>query len=138
MILKNPDCLVKSNWPNKSLLKDDLCFTKRLIRPVIKIQKKANPIIAENWNWSEKLLKIRDLTKADFKEYMKKLDLSLYEDSQSFYKILNSIVRYRNKGKIVRGIRLGEEIIFGQQKDKIIINQCSFPRKKNSKLKKMV
>ena len=39
-----------------------------------------------------------------------------------FYKILNSIVRYRNKGKIVRGIRLGEEIIFGQQKDKIIKN----------------
>ena len=33
---------------------------------------------------------------------------------------MNSIVGYRSKGKIVRGIRLGEEIVFGQQKDKII------------------
>ena len=42
------------------------------------------------------------------------------QDTAQFYKIVNSLLRYKSKGKIVKGIRHEEEIIIGILKDKII------------------
>ena len=42
------------------------------------------------------------------------------QDTAQFYKIVNSLLRYKSRGKIVKGIRHKEEIIMGIQKDKIV------------------
>ena len=51
---------------NYNLLKEDLVASKRTIRPVILIQYLANSIISTKIDWNEKLIKLNDLTKADF------------------------------------------------------------------------
>ena len=42
------------------------------------------------------------------------------QDTAQFYKIVNSLLRYKSRGKIVKGIRNEEEIIMGILKDKIV------------------
>ena len=58
--------------------------------------------------------------KESFIKYWSKLDMQSKQDTAQFYKIVNSLLRYKSRGKIVKGIRHEEEIIMGIQKDKIV------------------
>ena len=48
------------------------------------------------------------------------MNLENYRDKKKSYKVLNSIVKYKNKGKIVRGIKSEDEIIYGDLTNKAI------------------
>ena len=56
----------------------------------------------------------------EFQNYIKKLNLENHNDKKQFYRILNSIIKYKNKGKIERGIRTEDGIKFGKYKNKEI------------------
>ena len=111
-IIKSINNLINSKWPNQNLSKEDLVTSKRTIRPIIRILCEANSIIKMNQKWDEKLIRLKDITKSDFLEYVKTLDLNIHEGKKSFYKILNSVIRYKNNGKIVRGVKIGDDIFF--------------------------
>ena len=44
------------------------------------------------------------------------MDLWWIKDSAKFYKIINSLLKYKVRGKYVKGIWDGDEILFGKQK----------------------
>ena len=110
-ILKNKE------WPSKIDLNvtKKLCQFKLNIRPTIKIQEWANKILKLK-SWEDARIDIKaDLSKS-FQEYVKDLDLWWIKDSAKFYKIINSLLKYKVRGKIVKGIWDGDEILFGKQK----------------------
>ena len=41
-------------------------------------------------------------------------------DVKKFYQQLNAVVKYRTKGKIVKGIKIEDTIVYGNEKDRII------------------
>ena len=113
--------LIDSDWPNKQINSKDCIFNRKLtLRPVIKIQEKADQIFKQDTDWSEKSIKLSNLLNIEFQNYIKKLNLENHNDKKQFYRILNSIIKYKNKGKIVRGIRTEDGIKFGKYKNKEI------------------
>ena len=47
---------------------------------------------------------------------MKSLDLQRTSDASKFYQIINSLLKYKVRGKIVKGIKEGEEILLRRDK----------------------
>ena len=114
--------LLNSNWPENWQLSRNIFKKKLKIRPVIKMQNKANQIIKEDNSWNDKTIKLNDLRRSGFIEYMKNLDISLKTDKKIFYNILNSVIKYKAKGKLVRGIKWGDTILYGREKDTFVKN----------------
>ena len=113
--------LQESKWPENVDNKTRTIFQNRIkIRPVISIQSKANQIFRENIDWMEKELKLSDLRREDFKQFMVNLNENNNRDVKKFYQQLNAVVKYRTKGKIVKGIKIEDTIIYGKEKDRII------------------
>ena len=110
------------NWDWPSTI--DLPKTKqlvqksRLFRPTIKIQESANKVFSNKENWENKEINIKTLLNENFREYVRNLDLWRTKDSKKFYKILQSLIRYKSKGKIVKGINEKGTILYGKSKDK--------------------
>ena len=113
--------LLESNWPESSY-----CYSKNLfqnilcIRPVIKLQSKANSIFKENIGWMEKHIKLSYMRKEGFKEFLKNLNLECKNDKKTFFNIMNRLIRYKEKSKIVKGIKTEELILYGTEKDALI------------------
>ena len=84
---------------------------------MIKLQNKANDIINENTNWIYKNIKLSDLGRNDFIEYVSYLNMNNKEDKKRFYKRLNSIIKYKVKGRLVRGITSEDKILYGKWRD---------------------
>ena len=49
---------------------------------------------------------------------MKNLDLWRTKDASKFYKILQSLIKYKSKGKLVKGINEDDTILYGKLRDK--------------------
>ena len=49
------------------------------------------------------------------KNYVKDLDLWRTYDSARFYRVVNSILKYKIRGKIVKGIQEGDIILLGKE-----------------------
>ena len=112
--------LINSSWPEKINDSKNTFKNRIIIRPVIKIQEKANQILKENMNWDQKDIILNDLRKTEFINYVKNLDINAKADKENFYKILNSIIKYKTKGKIVKGIKINDTYIYGKEKDQYI------------------
>ena len=112
--------LINSSWPEKINDSKNTFKNKIIIRPVIKIQEKANQILKENMNWDQKDIILNDLRKTEFINYAKNLDINAKADKENFYKILNSIIKYKTKGKIVKGIKINDTYIYGKEKAQYI------------------
>ena len=111
--------LLETKWPeNNDNSSRNLFRNKIRIRPTIKLQDKANIIFKENINWREKQIKLNDLRKYEFKEFMKSINLSNKTDKRYFFSMMNSIISYKVRGKIVSGITKDEEVVYGRDKDK--------------------
>ena len=93
---------------------------KNIRRPTVKLQQEANKIFDKNIDWNTKKLHLNDTMKESFIKYLSKLNMKSKQDTAQFYKIVNSLLRYKSKGKIVKGIRHEEEIIMAIQKNKIV------------------
>ena len=50
--------------------------------------------------WKDKVIRIKDLLNAVFKEYQGSLNLTNKKDTRNFYKILNKILNTKQKGKL--------------------------------------
>ena len=111
------DKLINSSWPENTEQSINLFKKKLVIRPVIKLQNKANDIINENTNWIDKNIKLSDLRRKDFIEYVSYLNMNNKEDKKRFFKILNSIIKYKVKGRLVRGITSEDKILYGKWRD---------------------
>ena len=68
----------------------------------------------------EKELKLSHLRREDFKQFMVNLNENNNRDIKKIYQQLNAVVKYRTKGKIVKGIKIEDTIIYGKEKDRII------------------
>ena len=66
-----------------------------------------------------KEINIRTLVIEGFKIYVKNLDLFIVHDKKIFFKIVNSFIK-NNKVKTVKGIKEGELILMGEEKDKSV------------------
>ena len=75
---------------------------KKTLRPVIRFEE--NKILEDNINWGEKELKLKDLYKRDFKNYIEGLDEKRVNDTKAFYGIVNSICKYKCKQILIKGI----------------------------------
>ena len=68
----------------------------------------------------EKEIKLSDLRREDFKQFMVNLNENNNKDVKKFYQQLNAVVKYRAKIKIVKGIKIKDTTIYGKEKDRII------------------
>ena len=59
-----------------------------------------------------------DLMSETFKNYVKDLDLWRTYDSARFYRVVNSILKYKVRGKFVKGIQEGDRILQGKENQK--------------------
>ena len=55
-----------------------------------------------------------------FQEYIKNLDLLRTSDIAKLYKIINSLLKYKVKGKVVKGIKVENEILPGKNKRELV------------------
>ena len=126
--------LINSEWPESSSSDTKKIFKEKLqIRPVIKIQNKANAIFKNKTNWEDKELKLKDLRSTEFKEFIKSIDMNNLIDKRTFYKMMNSLLKYKIKGKIIKGIMIKDTIVYGTDKKTIIKNY--FEQLYNSNIK---
>ena len=117
----NIKALIDSDWPNKQINSKNSIFNRKLtLRQVINIQEKANQIFKQDTDWGEKSIKLSNLLKLEFQNYIKKLNLENHNDKKQFDRILNSIIKYKNKGKIVKVIRTEDGIKIGKYNNKEI------------------
>ena len=99
--------LENENWPSIShpQINKRIIIKELRIRPTIKLQQEANKIFKEEAKWETKQIKLRDTMKESFREYILNLNLQRKNEIMKFYKIINSIIKYKTKGKIVKGIK---------------------------------
>ena len=110
------------HWPTiteplktKQLLQQNMIF-----RPTIKLQNNANKIFSQKWDWNLKEMNLKTLWNESFREYVRNLDLWRTKDSAKFYKIIQSIIKYKGRGKLVKGINKDGIIIYGKFRDKYV------------------
>ena len=116
------EILKNKQWPTNTQPQKlkELLQTRQIIRPIIKLQKQANKIFNKKYNWESKEINLRTLRNENFKEYIKNLDLWKTNDASKFYKIINSLIKYKNKGKLVKGIKDKEVIVYGKPCNEIV------------------
>ena len=115
-ILENKDWPT-TTYPNRN---KNTLFRKYTIRPTIKLQSEANKIFKQNIQWETKQIQLKDAWKESFKEYVANLDLKYKLDSSKFYKIINSLLRYKMRGTIVKGIEKEGKIMIENTMTQII------------------
>ena len=129
--------LNNEQWPSTSWSKtNESTFWKRYtIRATVKLQQDANEIFKKNINWSLKQIQIKDTFSESFKKYIPCLDLKRKSDITQFYKIINSLLKYKSRGKIIKGIKCNEEIIIENKKNylKISLNDSIVAMKPDTK-----
>ena len=77
--------ITKSKWPDENEQKVKFLFRNKLrIRPKIKIQSSINKIWKDSIKWEDKVIRIKDLLNAAFKEYLRSLNLTNKKDTRNF------------------------------------------------------
>ena len=120
--------LENENWSSIShpQINKRIIIKELRIRLTIKLQQEANKIFREEAKWETKQIRLRDTIKESFREYVLNLDLQRKNEITKFYKIINSIIKYKTKGKIVKRIKWDEEIILDKKKKQIIIKYYEY------------
>ena len=111
------ELISNDNWPLK-IVENNL-WEYKTIRPNIKILEQIREINEKKTNWEEKEISLKELHKEEFRKYVADLDLFQKEDVSKFYKILKSILKYK-QGKCVKDITEGETIHFDDEKAKLV------------------
>ena len=111
--------LKDSNWPDIQIKNKILWVKKLIIRSSIKINKNIKNKFSKKINWEEKELNLRNLNNESFKNYEKDLDLNLIKAKQKFFQIKKSLLKF-SKEKIVKGIKLGDQILLGSEMEKVV------------------
>jgi hypothetical protein len=116
------DLLKNEDWPTQTdIAKNRKMWSKELIvRPTIKLQSTANNIFKSNEEWSQKEISIKAACWDSFKAYIKNLDTTQQEDSSKFYRIINSLINYKVRGNIAKGVSNDNEVIRGWEMDKVV------------------
>jgi hypothetical protein len=106
---------VNKEWPKFSIGKADKrkMYSKKVIRPTV--HTKQHFILHSNLKWEEKEIGIKELLNSNFRNYVKSMDLNRQQDCKAFYKILNSLLQYKNTLNMVKGIRKENEILRGRE-----------------------
>ena len=114
--------LENKSWPTESSvnLNKTLMVKSTFYRPTVKLQTKINRIYEANDSWDQKLINIKDACSESFRKCVKDLDTSRTTDASKFYRIVNSLIEYKPKVKIVKGIEKDGLIVFGAEKRKMI------------------
>ena len=109
--------LDKKEWPssNNAEYNKSILYKKLIIRPTAKLQSKLKDILDSDNDWENKSINIRAAWSESFRNYVKDLDIWRTSDSAKFYKIVNSLINYKNQNKIVNGIKTKEWIIVGDE-----------------------
>ena len=64
-----------------------------------KLLQEANKIFDKNIDWNAKKLHLKDTMKESFIKYWSTLDMQSKQDTVQFYKIVNSLLRYKSRRK---------------------------------------
>ena len=70
--------------------------------------------------WENKEIELRIIARKQFKEYIKRLDLSWEKNVKVFHKILNSLVKYKVKNSVAAGVTKDSTVLMDEKKTKII------------------
>ena len=81
-----------------------------------------NSIFRDNIDWWEKDIKLKDLRNSEFIKFMKGLNLNCKAIKRLFFSMMNSILKYKIKGKIVKCIKVDNTIKYGEANVLIIKN----------------
>ena len=109
-----------NNWPtNKVEGEEFIYYERRVIRPTV-MKKEQYKVFENIKDWESKELELKTLANEQFREYMKGLDLALENDVKIFYKILNSLTKYRVKNYIAAGVTVRNEILLGEDMAKVV------------------
>ena len=107
-ILSNIEWTTSTNKENNHRI----IYKKMWIRPTIKIQGKINEVLNRNDFVENKVIDIKKIWSEEFRDFVKSLDLYKRTDIMKFYKTMNALLNYRGKWKIVKGIKVGNEILW--------------------------
>ena len=102
------------NWPDVQIKNKGLWVRRLTIRPFIRINIEIRYEFSKKIKWEEKDLNLRNYWNESFKNYVKVLDLNLSNEKKKFYQISKSLLKF-NKGKIVKGIKEGDQVILGSK-----------------------
>ena len=127
------ELISNDNWLLKIV--ENYLWEYKTIRPNIKILEQISEINENRTNWEDKEISLKELHKEEFRKYVADLDLFQKEDVSQFYKILKSILKYK-QGKCVKGISVGETIHFGNEKAKLV--KRHFSKLYSDELRKIV
>ena len=109
-------------WPTKPITERKKVSIQ--IRPYIRFDEKQ--ILEETKSWYDKEIRLADLYKRDFKEFINNLDRKRIEDSKSFYDIINKIVKFKKKQFLVGGVTdINGDVALGQKATDIITRYMS-------------
>ena len=116
MILDN------KSWPTESDISLNKIFMLKttFYRPTVKLQANINKIYEASNDWDQKLISIKDACSESFRQYVKKLDIFRTIEATKFYRIVNSLIKYKPKVKLVKGIDKDNQIVFGEERNRII------------------
>ena len=111
-----------NEWPTSTNKGNNyrIIYKKIWIRPTIKIQDKINEVLNRNDFVENKVIDIKRIWSEDFRDFVKSLDLYKRTDIMKFYKTMNALLNYREKWKIVNGIKVGNEIFLNEDMNKMI------------------
>ena len=115
-ILENKDWPTTTH-PNRN---KNTLFRKYTLRPTVKLQSETNKIFKQNIKWETKQIQLKDAWKESFKENVANLYLKYKLDSSKFNKIINSLLRYKTRGTIIKGIEKEGKIMIGNTMTQII------------------
>ena len=111
------DLLKSKDWPSKIDIEatKKICQKKLNIRPTINIQECANQIL-EIKSRKDAAIDIKTAMSKNFQDYVKDLDLLKTKDTAKFCRKVNNFLKYKVRGKIVKGILEGDVILSGKEK----------------------
>ena len=113
--------LEQKNWPSQSTTNiKQILYKEIYIRPTVKLQQKANTIFKDTTDWEKKKIDIKTACTESFRVFVKNLDVYRRTDSSKFYKVVNALIKYKPRSKLIKGIRTDNCIEVGVEKNYII------------------
>ena len=98
--------LKNKQWPSQSNVESNKnTFYKTIyVRPTVKLQQKANKILENDMDWINRTIDIKTAWSEGFRAYVKSLDVCRQYDLSRFYKIADSLIKYKPISKLVKGV----------------------------------
>ena len=101
--------LFKSDWPLTASNNVKCLQKKTILRPRVFLSKEKSKIFS-TYNWESIIEKIKLQSRIEYEEFIKEINNYQKTDLIKFYKVMKSILKYKENGRIVNRIKMNGEI----------------------------